>query len=286
MIDKVQPQRFELKYLVTEEVARAMRDFLRPYLVPDEFSFKSPTLSYLNHSLYLDSPDLQMYWDVVNGNTNRYKLRLRYYDDNPAAPVFFEIKRRCSNAILKERGAVKRPFVVPLLGGQLPEPDHLVSSNPKQLMALQNFCRLMQQNGAVPKTHVAYQREAWMSPVDNSVRVTFDREVRIHPQFEPIISTATENAVMPWGQQVILELKFTGRFPNWFFEMVRVYQVMQCGVAKYAEGVAVLGDDRLNPLVHHPERADLMERFIRKHREPRGNPETVAENNALIWTTS
>ena len=39
------------------------------------------------------------------------------------------------------------------------------------------------QNGATLKTHVSYQREAWMSLEDNSVRVTFDREVRINPQF-------------------------------------------------------------------------------------------------------
>jgi hypothetical protein len=286
MIDKVQAQRFELKYLVTEEVAQAMRDFVRPYLVTDEFATLSPTLSYPNHSLYLDSPDLQLYWDVVNGNTNRYKLRLRYYNEDPASPVFFEIKRRSSNAILKQRGAVKRPFVASLLGGQLPDSHHLVSTNPKQLMALQEFCRLMQQNKAVPKTHVSYLREAWVSPADNSVRVTFDREVRIQPQFRPILNTAMDQFVMPWGQLVILELKFTGRFPNWFFEMVRVFHVMQCGVAKYAEGVAVLGDDRLNPLEHHPERADLMERFIRQHREPRASKESVADNNALIWTTS
>lgn len=286
MIDKVQPQRFELKYLVTEEVAQAMRDFVRAYLVTDEFASLNPTLSYPNHSLYLDSPDLQMYWDVVNGNTNRYKLRLRYYDEDPASPVFFEIKRRSSNAILKERGAVKRAFVASLLGGQLPELHHLVSTTPKQLMALQNFCRLMQQNSAVPKTHVAYQREAWVSSADNSVRVTFDREIRISAQFEPILTAAMESPVMPWGQEVVLELKFTGRFPNWFLEMVRVFQVMQCGVAKYAEGVAVLGDERLNLLYHHPERADLMERFIRKHRNPRGSQESVPENKALIWTTS
>ncbi len=286
MIDKLQPQRFELKYLVTEETARAMRDFLRPYLVPDEFTSNRPTFSYPNHSLYLDSADLQMYWDVVNGNTNRYKLRLRYYDENPAAPVFFEIKRRSGNAILKERSAVKREVVAALLGGQLPESHHLVSSNPKQLAALQNFCRLMQQNWATPKTHVNYQREAWMSPADNSVRVTFDREVRINPHFEPLITTAMEQPVLPWGAQVILELKFTGRFPNWFLEMVRVFHVMQCGVAKYAEGVAVLGDERLNPLDQHPERADLMERFIRKHRQPRRNKGSVPESKALIWTTS
>jgi len=286
--DKLQPQRFELKYLVNEDVALAMRDFVRSYLVPDEFASKSPTLAYPNHSLYLDSDDLRMYWDVINGNKNRYKLRLRFYDDNPAAPVFFEIKRRSDNAILKERGAVRREYVRSLLAGHLPEPGHLVSSNPKHLTALQNFCRLMHDCGASPKTHVCYLREAWMSLRDNSVRVTFDREVYSAPHTEPVITTHMANSVKPWGELVILELKFTSRFPNWFFEMVRLFNVMQCGVAKYAEGVAILGEERLNPLFHQPESADRVEKFLREHRNPRQNRKNAAEGDSdnLIWTTS
>jgi hypothetical protein len=285
--DKLQPQRFELKYLVNEDVALAMRDFVRSYLVPDEFASKSPTLSYPNHSVYLDSDDLRMYWDVINGNKNRYKLRLRFYDDNAAAPVFFEIKRRSDNAILKERGAVRRDFVATLLAGQLPEPGHLVSSNPKHLTALQNFCRLMHECHAHPKTHVCYKREAWMSVEDNSVRVTFDREVYSCPHTEPVITTQMRDSVKPWGEQVILELKFTGRFPNWFFEMVRLFNVMQCGVAKYAEGVAVLGEERLNPLFHQPASSDRVERFLREHRNPRQSRKSAAENDGnLVWTTS
>jgi VTC domain len=285
--DKLQPQRFELKYLVTEDVALAMRDFVRSYLVPDEFASKSSDFSYPNHSLYLDSDDLRIYWDVVNGNKNRYKLRLRYYDDNPAAPVFFEIKRRSDNAILKERGAVRRQFVAGLLAGQLPEPGHLVSNHPKHLTALQHFCRLMHDSAAKPKTHVCYMREAWMSAADNSVRVTFDREVCSAPHTEPVVTTHMENPVMPWDKLVILELKFTTRFPNWFFEMVRLFNAMQCGVAKYAEGVALLGEEQLNPLFHQPEHTDLVETFLRKHRSPRRNGNTPEDDkDKLAWTTS
>jgi len=260
---------------------------MRSYLVPDEFASKSPTLSYPNHSLYLDSSDLQLYWDVINGNKNRHKLRLRFYDDNPVAPVFFEIKRRSDNAILKERGAVRREAVASLLAGQLPEPGHLASNNPKHLSALQNFCRLMHESGATLKTHVFYQREAWMHLHDNSVRVTFDREVLINPHFEPVITTRMHNPISPWGKQVILELKFTNRFPNWFFEMVRLFNVMQCGVAKYAEGVAVLGDDRISPAFPRPELADRVEKFIRQHRQPRGSRRKAdPDTGNLIWTTS
>jgi hypothetical protein len=44
---------------------------------------------------------------------------------------------------------------------------------------------------------------------------------------------------------VVLELKFTNRFPNWFRELVRMANAMQCGAAKYLSGVQLLGHDRL-----------------------------------------
>ena len=44
----------------------------------------------------------------INGTKNRFKLRLRYYDSSPSSPVFFEVKARVDNCILKERCGVVR----------------------------------------------------------------------------------------------------------------------------------------------------------------------------------
>ena len=90
--DKLQATRFELKYLVDAQVALRMREFVRGYLVPDEYSEGKPDNSYHSHSLYLDSDDLCLYWDVLNSNKNRYKLRIRYYDDNPDSPALVGVR--------------------------------------------------------------------------------------------------------------------------------------------------------------------------------------------------
>jgi hypothetical protein len=45
-----------------------------------------------------------------------------------------------------------------------------------------------------------------------------------------------------FGNCVILELKFTGRFPDWFGEMVRVFGLRQGSASKYADGIAVKGE--------------------------------------------
>src|SRR6185312_6315455 len=134
-MDNLQHQRFELKYIVQENTALAVRDFVSSFLMLDKFGAKQPDFSYPIHSLYLDSDDYIFYWQTINGNKNRYKLRLRYYDENPEWPVFFEIKRRMNNVILKQRGGMKRAAVEAMLAGQLPDTEELVSSNPEQMSA-------------------------------------------------------------------------------------------------------------------------------------------------------
>src|SRR2546428_4033848 len=128
--DKLQASRFEQKYIINDETALQVREFVRQYLELDENGVGKPNYSYPVHSLYLDSDDLKLYWRTINGDKNRFKLRLRFYNDNADTPVFFEIKRRMNNCILKQRGGVRREAVSSLLDGQFPEMSDLVSQNP------------------------------------------------------------------------------------------------------------------------------------------------------------
>jgi SPX domain protein involved in polyphosphate accumulation len=245
--DRMQLQRFELKYRIKHEAtALAVRDFVSMYLEVDEYGATLPQYSYPVHSLYLDSPGLKLYWDTINGSKNRYKLRLRFYENRQDAPVYFEIKRRMNNIIAKQRGGVKREAVDILLAGHLPEPGHLVSRDPKHLVALQNFCHLAGTIHARPRTHIAYRREAWLSSRDNSVRVTLDREVRTESEPTAWLSTDMRHPRYVFGTDIILELKFTNRFPNWFGDLVRHFGLQQSGAAKYVEGVTKLGESRVS----------------------------------------
>jgi hypothetical protein len=243
---RLQLQRFELKYLIDERITLAMRDFIGSYLEADEYGADRSNLSYPVHSLYIDSDDLKTHQAAINGSKNRFKLRLRYYDDKPNTPVFFEVKAREDNCILKQRCGVRREAVPLLLAGQLPEPGHLLSKEPRHLVALQRFNLLQHQLNARPKAHNHYLREAWVSPHDNSVRVTFDRNIRIEPWFraEPVVEMMNPIRVFP--EFVVLELKFTTRFPNWFKEMVRRFNLMQFSSAKYSEGVVLMGEHRFH----------------------------------------
>jgi hypothetical protein len=60
------------------------------------------------------------------------------------------------------------------------------------------------------------------------------------------IKTEMKNPVLSFENLVILELKFTNRFPNWFRDLVRMAGVMQCGAAKYVESIQGLGSRRVH----------------------------------------
>jgi len=246
-----QPQRFELKYLINDGLTAGIRDFISSYLELDDYGVGRPNFAYPVHSLYLDSDSLTTHHHTINGTKNRFKLRLRYYDDRPNTPVFFEVKARVDNCILKQRAGVKREAVPLLLAGQLPEQDHLFSKEAKQYTALQRFNYLLHQLNARPKAHNHYMREAWVSSHDNSVRVTFDRRVLIEPFFKAEAIVAMTAPVQVYSEFTILELKFTTRFPNWFKELVRIFDLMQFSSAKYSEGIVILGEHRF----HDGERA-------------------------------
>lgn len=239
--------RYELKYLIPNRVALRVREFVQQYLELDEYGLSQPNLSYPVHSLYLDSDNWEIYWRTVNGDKNRFKLRVRYYTDSPRTPVFFEIKRRMKDVILKSRCAIKRGGEEAVLAGHFPEAKYFASTNPAERFALERFLQLMLDLNATPKMHVAYLREAYVSPHNNEVRLTMDRSVQCVPRPDGQLITRMDEPLVCTTDTVILELKFTGRFPNWFRELVQSFNCFQTGAAKYVEGATLYRSRDLSP---------------------------------------
>jgi hypothetical protein len=243
---RVQAQRWELKYLVEESITPWVRDFCSAHLELDDYGIGRPNLSYPVHTLYLDSDDLRTYQYSINGTKNRFKLRLRYYDDKPNTPIFFEIKAREDNCILKQRCPVRRAAVPLMVAGQLPGPGQLLSKEARHQVTAEKFNLYLHQLRARPKVHNCYLREAWVSPNENSLRVTMDRKVMIEPYFKADAPVKMENPTPVFDGLVILELKFTNRFPTWFAELAREFNLMQFSASKYCEGIINIGESKFH----------------------------------------
>lgn len=231
--------RYELKYIIPSALALRVRDFVRQYLDLDEFSIGQPDDSYPIHSLYLDSDDWKIYRRTINGDKNRFKLRIRYYTENKKVPVFFEIKRRMKDVILKQRAGVRSGAVEELLTGQMPRPEQLIHPCPEDFQSIQDFQRLMLELNAGPKMQVTYDREAYVNNFNNEVRLTLDRHIRCVRRDAWIHTLDTTDAYVCTDDVVVLELKFTRRFPNWYRDLVEAFDLPQTGAAKYVEGASL-----------------------------------------------
>ena len=232
---KLQASRHEYKYLIDEGRAYAIRRFLGAYLPPDTYTAAWGGIGYPVHSLYLDSPDLKLCQQTICGEKNRYKLRIRFYDDRPDRPVFLETKRRVYDVIIKQRVAVWRSAVPELLGAFVPDRSYLFEETDRNDRALRDFCELARSIDARPAAYTSYDREAYEPADTNFYRVTFDRNIRAG-QFNGTLTIADRDQwpLVPF-QGVVFELKFTDRFPEWMGTLVETFDLQRISVPKYVE---------------------------------------------------
>jgi hypothetical protein len=227
--DRTLWSRYEMKYVISESKAAAITQFVEMHLPLDRYCREVPTGDYPIVSLYLDSDNLQLCRESLGGLLKRFKLRVRSYTDDLNYPKFFEIKRRSNNVIIKSRAAVSDKDMATLLSGQYVPPlrNHEIEAN-----ALKQFQLYMKSVCAGPKMLIKYMRRAYEDFGENRVRVTFDRQLVYKVCYEPVVPLNGSG----WHYNlsgVILEIKFTGRYPAWLERMARCFDLPQQSMSKY-----------------------------------------------------
>jgi SPX domain protein involved in polyphosphate accumulation len=232
--------RCEHKYLVPEETAVALRSFVKAYLGPDQYMPTNEAEGYHVHSLYLDSPMYGLYQETKDGVKNRYKLRIRFYDDAPDAPAFLEIKTRTTDSIRKLRATVSKQSAEKLLRGAHLSPRDLIGASEKSTIALEEFCNRTAFLLARGSAFVSYRREAYVAQETEGIRITFDRHITGLP-FDPVqgLKLPTDGASV-FPDKVVVELKYAGQLPVWIRSLVRDFGLHRISFPKYVHAVDAL----------------------------------------------
>ena len=211
--------RYEKKYLLSEERFLALRDRLFPHLTEDQYAHSTIC------NIYYDTPSDLLVNRSIAKPVYKEKLRLRSYgvpgmDDT----VFLEIKKKYQKVVNKRRITLPLRAAYDFLeNGIYPEKDTQITRE------IDFFLR---RNRLRRRMYLAYDRLAMVAKNDPGFRITFDTRIRSR-QTEMGLECGSEGELLlPEGCR-LMETKVLGATPMWFSEILSSLAIYPTSFSKY-----------------------------------------------------
>lgn len=233
-------ERREFKYLVRQEDTKEMVSYLQGICTADAHA--GPNGSYPIRSLYLDTERYHLYYANQHEKPDRFKARIRTYPHGNA-DVWLEIKQRHIDTIKKSRVRIAAELWQDLVE----DPSSFKPSDFKKVDAglVERFLWHLQSYHLRPRVLVEYDREAYVSTLDNYARVTFDRGIRCQLQDRWSVDApswcfrAVDHPKRIWANEplCVLELKFGSLVPRWMALFVQKFEIIRYSFSKYCYSI-------------------------------------------------
>ncbi len=225
--------RFELKYLLPVSKAEALIGDLAGRTEPDEHGGFS---GYPIRSLYYDSPDLDFFWDKIEGVKFRRKVRLRVYPSTqPILTGMVEIKQRINKTVQKRRLSLPLEAAYHLCEGNL---EH-TPADPADARVASEVRYLVQAKHLQPTCMIDYHRRAFVGNEYNpGLRITFDTHLQCRIKGLRVEQTGESRYFLP-PDWCILEVKVNETVPDWVSSLLISHNCELNRVSKYCAGVAL-----------------------------------------------
>ncbi|MFN8513625.1 MAG: polyphosphate polymerase domain-containing protein [Thermomicrobiales bacterium] len=229
--------RFELKYIADRRLVESFRTQLAAKLDRDPHGIDG---FYPIWSRYYDTRDLRFYWEKIDGERFRRKLRIRHYgtpdeltDDTP---VWVEIKQRVNRVTQKRRVRLGYADALRLCDGQEP-----VSWETQDRPVIEEMLVLTGQLQLRPVAVVGYVREAYLGRDEESgLRVTIDSRVRGRDR-DLDLRLPAEHRFIVQPHLSVVEIKVNERVPYWLTELVARNNLSVTRISKYCQCVQAFG---------------------------------------------
>lgn len=235
--NKHSEKRIELKYPIPSELADQVRAWARQHLDRDPHGTDAQGDSYEVHTVYFDTPNLDLYHRTAAVGRTKYRVR-RYGDESS---LWLESKSKKRSVVRKMRTLVDRQELASRVGSFT-----LVGDSVPEEWCGDWFMQRTQAIGMRPTIDLTYQRFARTAIREGRpLRLTIDRELRAvtEASWEPCAVDAV--TCPPLVTAEVLELKFDDFMPHLFKELLREFPIVSRGFSKYRTAMRGLTDDGL-----------------------------------------
>lgn len=215
--------RHEMKFVIPTYLHKEMGQVFRQIMSYDKHA--GPTHEYNIRSLYFDDMYQTAYTEKLDGIELRKKYRIRVYNCQDRV-IALECKHKEGPYIYKESVKLTREEYDRILRG-----DAAFLLGRKEPMAREFFID-MRTNLVKPQVIVEYDREPFVNDV-GTVRITFDKKLRAMDAQEDMFDPFAPSFAVQHGEEMILEVKFTGILPEKIRRLFRTYPIEQTSASKF-----------------------------------------------------
>lgn len=230
--------RRELKYRIDLETRDSLLRTLRRRCVADEHAGCEGR--YTSVSLYYDSPALSSYFEKVNGDPQRRKLRLRYYPDEAPEWCSAELKRRQGETIVKSRLRIPLAAVDELIARPSLVHPFLRELGPQDRRVLEEIWYTVEVLPMRPLVVVSYSRQPFRATDESGLRITFDTELRAR-DYDLDLARGWYGAFVLPPEICIMELKAERFLPSWAADLLQAHNCRRRTLSKYCLAVERCG---------------------------------------------
>ena len=220
MVEKT--KRHELKYIISKLDYEVISRRLNHLLLKDEYSLGKP---YTITSLYYDDINNSALQQKVNGDSYRYKYRIRYY--NKSHNLFkLEKKEKIHQLTNKESFILNKDEV-----------SRIINNDYEFLLLKENslcaeFCNKLRTSTLKPKVIVEYERLAYIHKVGN-VRITFDMNIKASLNNCNVFDDSMLYTKALETGEVVMEIKFNSVMPSHLRSILQLSNSTQTSMSKY-----------------------------------------------------
>lgn len=218
MVQKVF-NRYEKKYLLTQQQYEAIRKRLEIYIEEDQYGLHTI------RNIYYDTEDDELIRTSLEKPKYKEKFRVRCYGEpNAESDYFLEIKKKYKGIVNKRRVVMKPQEAKAYLeNGEKPKEQSQIF---REVDYVWNHYQL------IPKVYLAYDRIALFGKEDSEFRVTFDQNIRSR-DFALTLEKDTETTQLLKDGYYIMEVKISNAMPLWFVKILTELEIRSTSFSKY-----------------------------------------------------
>lgn len=212
-------QRYEKKYILDIQQYESFLERVSSYLEVDQYG--ESTIC----NLYYDTASYELIRTSIEKPAYKEKVRLRSYGTpTEGDKTFIEIKKKYDGIVYKRRIELPLEEAAAYLDeGIDPEQDSQIKREIDYCLQFYNLSK---------KMYIAYDRTAMYGIYDDSVRVTFDRNIRYRMDELDLWKGDHGNLILP-EDKVLMEIKVAGAYPLWMAEVLSDLEIYPGSFSKY-----------------------------------------------------